>query len=256
MTLRNIKLVVEYDGTLFHGWQVQKDLRTVQGALQDALAIILRERVSVRGSGRTDAGVHAWAQVANLHTTSDLPADRIRRGINAIVGPGVVVLTAEEVDHGFDSLGSACGKVYAYRLLLRKSPTALLAGRSWWLRHPIDLALLERELATLPGYYDWNAYRAKDCTSPDPRKTLYSARIRPETHECVSLVFTGSGFLKQMIRILVGTAVDVGRGKLPAGAMVQIRNGLDRSRAGPTAPPDGLFLERVLYTAPDVQTPL
>lgn len=251
MTRRNIKLVVEYDGTYFHGWQVQKELRTVQGALQDALSTILREKVTVRGSGRTDAGVHAWAQVANVRTTSVIEVDRIRRGINALAGDGVRVLSAEEVDDGFDALGSACGKVYAYRLLLRRSPSALLARRAWWLRHPLDLGLLERELATLPGYHDWNAYRAKDCTSPNPRKTLYSATLRAEPHDCVSLVFVGSGFLKQMIRILVGTAVDVARGKLAEGSMVRIREGLDRDRAGPTAPPDGLFLERVLYTPPE-----
>ncbi len=251
MTQRNIKLVVEYDGSFFHGWQVQKDLRTVQGSLEGALQTILRERVSVRGSGRTDAGVHAWAQVANVRITSDIHVDRIRRGINALAGEGVKVLSAEEVEDDFDALRSACGKVYAYRLLLRRSPSALLNKRAWWLRHSIDLPLLERELATLPGYHDWNAYRAKDCTSPDPRKTLYSARIRREEHDCVSLVFVGSGFLKQMIRILVGTAVDVGRGKLEEGSMVRIRESLDRAQAGATAPPDGLFLERVLYESPE-----
>jgi len=251
VTQRNIKLVVEYDGSFFHGWQVQKDLRTVQGSLEGALQTILRERVSVRGSGRTDAGVHAWAQVANVRITSDIHVDRIRRGINALAGEGVKVLSAEEVEDDFDALRSACGKVYAYRLLLRRSPSALLNKRAWWLRHSIDLPLLERELATLPGYHDWNAYRAKDCTSPDPRKTLYSARIRREEHDCVSLVFVGSGFLKQMIRILVGTAVDVGRGKLEEGSMVRIRESLDRAQAGATAPPDGLFLERVLYESPE-----
>jgi tRNA pseudouridine38-40 synthase len=251
VTRRNVKLVVEYDGTFFHGWQVQKNLRTVQGSLQDALRTILREDVTVRGSGRTDAGVHAWAQVANVRIESDIHVDRIRRGVNALAGEGVKVLSAEVVDDDFDSLRSACGKVYAYRLLLRRSPSALLNKRAWWLRYPMDLPLLERELATLPGYHDWNAYRAKDCTSPDPRKTIYSARIRQEEHDCVSLVFTGSGFLKQMIRILVGTAVDVGRGRLEEGSMVRIRESLERAQAGATAPPDGLFLERVLYESPE-----
>lgn len=248
MTRRNIKLVVEYDGTHFHGWQVQTNLRTVQGALEGALATILREPVKVRGSGRTDAGVHAWAQVANFRTTSDIPLDRIRRGINALGGDGVCVLSAEEVEDGFDALGSACGKVYAYRLLLRRSPSVLLDKRAWWVRQTVDVDLLERELATLPGRFDWNAYRASDCSSPDPTKTLHAATVRREAHDCVSLVFTGSGFLKQMVRILVGTAVDVGRGRLPGGSMVRIREGLRRDAAGPTAPPHGLFLERVLYT--------
>jgi len=246
VTRRNIRLVVEYDGTGFHGWQIQRGLRTVQGALQAALATILREDVRVRGSGRTDAGVHAWAQVANVRTTSGLEPDRIRRGVNALAN-GLTVIHADEVPDDFDALGSACGKIYAYRLLLRRSPSVLLDKRAWWIRHPVDVDLLERELATLPATCDWNAYRAKDCSSPHPVKTLRRAEIRRESHACVSLVFEGSGFLKQMVRILVGTAVDVGRGHLEPGAMLRIRDSLDRAQAGPTAPPHGLFLERVLY---------
>ena len=251
MARRNIKLVVEYDGTFFHGWQIQKELRTVQGALRDALRTILREDVTVRGAGRTDAGVHAWAQVANVRTNSDIELHHIRRGVNALAGPGVCVVSAEDVDDAFDPLGSACGKVYAYRLLLRRSPSVLLAKRAWWVRHPFDIDLLERELATLAGRHDWNAYRAKDCSSPESVKTLYSATVRREPHDCVSLVFTGSGFLKQMVRVLAGTAVDVGRGHRSEGEMVRVREGLDRDQAGPTAPAHGLFLERVLYAPPD-----
>jgi len=248
VTERNVRLVVEYDGSFFHGWQRQPDLRTVQSALEDALRVVLRqEDVYVKGSGRTDAGVHAWAQIANVRTTSDVSLDRIRGGVNALAGDGVRVIRAEEAEPDFDSLRSACGKVYGYRILNRRSPSPLLEGRAWWVRLPIDRDVLARELATLPATADWSAYRASDCGSPDPVKTLRRAELRPERDGTFTLVFEGSGFLKQMVRILVGTAIEVGRGRLDPGAMVRIRDGGIRSAAGPTAPPHGLYMEEVLY---------
>ncbi|MCO4771220.1 MAG: tRNA pseudouridine(38-40) synthase TruA [Deltaproteobacteria bacterium] len=248
MTERNIRLLLEYDGSTFHGWQRQPNLRTVQGALEAALKVVLRvDDVYVKGSGRTDAGVHAWAQVANVRTDSTTPLERIRRGVNALAGEGVRVVTAEEAPEDFDALGSACGKVYGYRILNRPSPSPLLEGRAWWLRFPMDLDVLKTELATLPATADWSAYRASDCGSPDPVKTLRRAELREERDGCHTLVFEGSGFLKQMVRILVGTAIEVGRGRFAPGSMVEIRNGLDRTAAGQTAPAHGLYMERVLY---------
>lgn len=256
MTERNVRLLLEYDGSHFHGWQRQPELRTVQSALEDALRTVLRQdEVLVRGSGRTDAGVHAWAQVANVRTTSDVSLERIRRGVNALAGPGVRVLRAEEADAAFDALGSACGKVYGYKVLDRPSPSPLLEGRAWWVRFPLDRDLLARELATLPATSDWSAYRASDCGSPNPVKTLRAATVRPERDGTFTLVFEGSGFLKQMVRILVGTAIEVGRGRLAPGSMVQIRDGLERRYAGPTAPPHGLYMERVLYGSDVTGTP-
>lgn len=249
---RNLRLVVEYDGSFFHGWQRQPGLRTVQGALEDALKTLFREPdVYVKGSGRTDAGVHAWAQVANVRTHSALPLRRIRNGLNALAGDGVRVVTAEEAPDDFDALGSARGKVYGYRVLARPSPSPLLDGRAWWVRHPLDRDVLAAELATLPGTADWSAYRASDCGSPDPTKTLRRAEVRPERDGSFTLVFEGSGFLKQMVRILSGTAVDVARGRLAPGSMVAIRESHDRTRAGVTAPAHGLYMERVLYEAPE-----
>jgi len=248
VSARNVRLLLEYDGSFFSGWQRQPELRTVQSALEDALRVVLRqEDVYVKGSGRTDAGVHAWAQVANVKTESDVTLERIRRGVNALAGPGVRVLRAEEAPLGFDALGSACGKIYGYKILDRPSPSPLFEGRAWWVRFPIDRELLARELATLPATVDWSAYRAADCGSPHPVKTLRRAEVRPERDGTCTLVFEGSGFLKQMVRILVGTAIEVGRGRLPAGSMVTIRDGLVRANAGPTAPPHGLYMEQVLY---------
>jgi len=244
---RNVRLVVEYDGAGFSGWQVQPGATTVQGTLQDALSTICRHEVIVRGSGRTDSGVHAWGQVANFYTTTDLPPSRFSRGVNGICERELRVVAADEVPREFDSLRCATGKIYSYRLLLRPAASALLAGRVWHLRRPLDLPLMAEELRSLPGEFDWSAYRAADCQNRNPVKQLRRAELRHEARDVVSIAFEGSGFLKQMVRILVGTLVDVGRGKLPKGSMASIRDGLERREAGQTAPPDGLFLERVLY---------
>lgn len=244
---RVLRLTLEYDGSRFRGWQVQPGLRTVQGELQAALATLLRHPVTVNGSGRTDAGVHARAQIASIKTTSDLPLERIRRGINGLTDHGVSCLEVAEAAADFHARGSARGKVYAYRLLARSSPGPLSEAQAWHVPLPLDEGALAEELATLPGTFDWSGYRAADCQSPDPVKTLVRAELHKERWDELTLVFEGSGFLKQMVRILVGTAVDVGRGRMERGAMVRIRDGRKRSDAGPTAPAHGLTLERVLY---------
>jgi len=247
VTDRILKLTLEYDGARFRGWQVQPELRTVQGELEQALRTLLGHPVSVQGSGRTDAGVHARAQVASLKTTSELPLERIRRGINGLTDEGVSCLAVQEAPSEFHARGSARGKVYAYRVLARSSPSPLSATQAWHVPYPLDEVRLAAELATLPGRFDWSAYRAADCQAPDAVKTLARAELRPERWDELTLVFEGSGFLKQMVRILVGTAIDVARGRLEAGAMVRIREAGVRAHAGPTAPPHGLTLERVLY---------
>lgn len=239
-------LTVEYDGAHFHGWQEQPGLSTVQGTLQDALARIVRHEVVVRGAGRTDAGVHAWAQRASVYTTSDAPLPKIARGVSGIGRGRVAVTEAREVPLEFDPRRDACGKVYAYRLLVRSEPSPLLEGRVWHVRPPFDVARLRRELATLLGRADWSAYRSADCGSPDPVKTLHRAEVEQQG-DLVTIRFQGSGFLKQMVRILVGTAVDVGKGRRPEGHMLEVRAKHERRLAGETAPGRGLFLERVLY---------
>lgn len=246
---RNLRLVLEYDGGPFAGWQVQPGQRTVQGALQEACAILLREPVLIESSGRTDAGVHALAQVASFETTSDLSCERIRRGINGLTPGGVAVLSIEEAEPDFHARFSARGKVYGYRVLARPSASPLLRDRVWHVTWPLDRGLLAAELATLPATADWGAYRSSDCANKDPVKTLRRAELEVRDEDVLVLRFEGSGFLKRMVRILAGTAIEVATGKLPPGAMVRIRDGRDRTKAGRTAPAHGLTLERVLYSS-------
>lgn len=243
----NFKLTIEYDGAGFHGWQRQPDQRTVQGEMEEAAKILFGHAVTVRASGRTDAGVHAFAQVANVHTTRSLPAGRILRGFNGLCGKDVRVLAIEEVPVDWEARHRARGKWYRYRLLPRFEDTALEQGRVWRVHPKLDLDVLNRELATLPGTARWGAYRAADCSSPDPVKTILDAHAVREDRGVIAVRIHGSGFLKQMVRILVGTAVEVGVGRMPEGSMIRIRETQERVNAGPTAPSHGLFLERVLY---------
>jgi tRNA pseudouridine38-40 synthase len=244
---RNVLLTIEYDGSTFSGWQIQPEQRTVQGVLTDALRTLCGHDVVLRGSGRTDAGVHAWAQQATVYTDCDLPLAKFVKGVTGIVKRHVAVVAATEVPLDFDARRNAVGKVYVYRLLLRNPRSPLLDGRAWHLRQTLDVDVLKAELATLAGTADWSAYRSADCGSPDPVKTIYSATVRQEGRDVLALEFRGSGFLKQMVRILVGTAVEVAIGRWPPGSMVAIRDGQNRAKAGPTAPPHGLYLEEVLY---------
>ncbi len=244
---RNLLLTLEYDGSTFAGWQVQPGQRTVQGVVTDALQALCRHDVVLRGAGRTDSGVHAWGQRATFYTDCALPPAKFVRGVTGIARGHVAAVAAREVPLAFDARHDARGKVYAYRLLLRDARSPLRDGRAWHVRTPLDLDRLAAELATLPATADWSAYRAADCGAPDPTKTLLDARLVREPRDVVALVFRGSGFLKQMVRILAGTAVEVGAGRLPPGSMVAIREARERRQAGPTAPPHGLYLEEVLY---------
>lgn len=246
--VRNLRLVLEYDGRSFSGWQRQPGVRTVQQVLEDALTPVLGHTTVVRGAGRTDAGVHAWAQVANVFTTSALATNRILRAINGIVGEGLRAVLVDDAPRLWDARRDALGKHYCYRLILR--PSALLFGRAWIHPGTIDLGLLADELATLPGCHDWSSFRAADCTAPNPVKELFAARVVFEPRDVVALHFEGEGFLKQQVRAMVGTAVGLARKGLPRGTLATIRERRDRNAAGATAPAEGLYLERVLYTDP------
>jgi len=245
---RHFRALIEYRGADFAGWQFQPNQRTVQGVLERALKTLCREEVRVHGSGRTDSGVHARGQVASFRSTTELGRERILRGLNGLTADDLSVLRLDEVSEDFHPRRSAKGKVYVYRLLLRRSSSPLVASSTWHLPYgDLDVLRLRRELATLVGEADWSAYRSADCSGSNTVKTLRRADVREEANDVVVLEFEGSGFLKQMVRILVGTAVDVARGKLEEGAMLRIRAGGERARAGRTAPAHGLCLERVIY---------
>jgi tRNA pseudouridine38-40 synthase len=244
---RNIKLLVEYDGTDYHGWQVQQNARTVQGELIRALAVITGSRISVTGASRTDAGVHAKGQVCNFRTTSRIPANRFPAAINSNLPPGIVVLQAEEAALSFHSRIDAVGKLYSYHISTRQVPLAL--NRNYWLHYPraIDVILMQQASEYLVGDHDFAAFQATGSSVKDTARTIWNLDISEEGPEQLRISVSGNGFLYNMVRIMVGTLLLVGTGKLPPEQIKTILAARDRGLAGATAPAHGLCLEKVYY---------
>lgn len=244
--MHNLKLTIEYDGTAYHGWQVQPGLPTIQGILQDTAKRISGEEVHIAGAGRTDAGVHALGQVANFRTGKELSPDKWQRAFNSLLPPDIVMRRAETVSDGFDARRSAKQKIYRYSILNAPHPSAL--DRHWLLHvpDPLELAPMEEAAASLLGEHDFSTFRAANGDSPNQVRRVYQACFLSEGNR-LQFVITGNGFLKHMIRIVVGTLLAVGRGRLTPGAFREILQSKDRQRAGRTAPAHGLCLMQVDY---------
>jgi tRNA pseudouridine38-40 synthase len=253
---RTLKLTLEYDGRGFHGWQAQSGRagrRTVQGVLVEAVERLTGERVAVHGAGRTDAGCHALGQVASLLLErSLLPPDAIRGGLNALLPPDVAVLAAEAAPEGFHARRSAVGKHYRYLVLCRPARSPLLAGRVWHRRARLDLAGMREAAARLVGRHDFSAFRASAGAARRPVRTLsrLSVELDPGVEDLVRVELEADGFLMHMARIIAGTLVEVGRGRMTPGRTGEILAGRDRRAAGPTAPAEGLYLVGVRYPEP------
>jgi len=278
----NWKLTLAYDGTEFHGWQIQQDALTtptVQGALADAIHTVTGERVLPQGSGRTDAGVHAAAQVASFFLGAAIPAENFQRALNRVLPAAVRILDAEPVADGFHARHSAIAKVYRYRIFYGRVCSPFLARYAAVSRWPLDLTAMQMAGQVIPGEHDFTSFAAFD---PDraarwqnDEKDFVGANIRridasqwsraalarsaadPFTEfevgeeDSAGEIFTytvrGNGFLHHMVRNLVGTFIEVGRGRLAPAAMAEILAARDRALAGPTAPAKGLCLVKVLY---------
>lgn len=263
------KITLSYDGTAFHGWQVQPCKATVQGCLSDAIAHVSGERVLPQGSGRTDAGVHALAQVASFRLTVPIPAENLLRALNRALPPSVRVLRVEMVPDEFHARHSAVRKSYEYRIFCGESSGHLvpalegtsaicspfLAPYVWDCRWPLALEPMQQAARLVLGTRDFTSFAASDPdlherenggTGPNPVKTIVRSEMVRENGLLIYRV-TGSGFLHHMVRNLVGTFVDIGRGATAATEIVRILEARDRTAAGPTAPPQGLFLVAVEY---------
>ena len=243
---RNLRLVLEYDGTDFAGWQRQEGQRTVQGCVEEAVREMTGVATFVRGAGRTDAGVHALGQVASFRTDARIPAAGFLLGLNSNLPPDIAVRELEEAPPGFDARHSALGKLYRYELWnhLVRSPRT---GRtSWHRRAPLDLTAMRAAAALFVGEHDFAAFRASDCE----RRTTVRLIRRFDIHRSENLVsceVEGTAFLKHMVRILVGTLVGVGCHELSPEDVARILRERDRTKAGVTAPARGLTLVRVDY---------
>ena len=244
--MRTFKLVLEYEGTAYHGWQVQPGLPTIQGLLQDALARIAGTVTQVTGAGRTDAGVHALGQVASFSADVRLDPVTLRRALNASLPHDIVVCRAEEVSADFDARRSARSKTYRYTLLRRDYPSAWLARHCLFVSSPLNLEMMAEAARVVVGTHDFSAFRAGTCTASTPVRTVLDAVWRAEG-DLLHFEITGNAFLQHMVRILVGTFLEVGRGGRAPAQVAEILAARDRRRAGKTVPPHGLCLVRVRY---------
>jgi len=243
-----VRLVVRYDGASYSGWQRQRGVPTVQEALEDAASVMSVARITVRGSGRTDAGVHALGQLASFQTDKEIPAHGWRLGLNGRLPPSISVWDARIVRDGFDPRRASAGKRYRYLLHLHPDRDPMLHRRAWHLYGPMDLAAMRAEAADLVGTHDFRAFRAADCERETTVRSLWRVDIVERWQgrdDLVAVEVEGTAFLKNMVRVIVGTLVDVGRGRLPAGTVRARLADLDRTRGGMTAPPDGLYLDEV-----------
>jgi tRNA pseudouridine38-40 synthase len=243
---RRLRLTLAYDGTDFHGWQYQPGLPTVQGWLMDGCARVLGHPVRVTGASRTDAGVHALRQVASLETERELPAADLGRALNALLPPAIRVLDVREAPPGFDARRWARGKRYAY--LLDRAPQAdpFLRRYAWHLPGRLDVAAMAAGLRLLRGKHDFSAFCAAPGRGRTPTCTVMSARIAVRKQR-VAVLLSADSFLHHMVRNIVGSLVEVGRGVRRPGWMGELLTGRDRTKAGPTAPAQGVILLRVMY---------
>jgi tRNA pseudouridine38-40 synthase len=244
MLKRNIKLTLEYDGTHFVGWQVQPNGRSVQEEVEKALKQILQEECKTHAAGRTDAGVHARGQVANCFTTKEISLNRFTSSLNGVLPEDIVLVKTEEVDASFHARYSAKGRRYCY--YISRAPTALLRNFTWTVGYQLDLALLHRCAEVIRGEHDFQSYCKVEADVDHYRCNVQAAEWK-ERDSMLIFDITANRFLYGMVRALVGTMVNVGRGYTSFEEFLSILDTRDRRLAGMAAPAKGLFLEEVYY---------
>jgi len=241
------KLTVEYDGRPFAGWQIQADQLTVQGLLTAAVEALSGDKTLVQGAGRTDAGVHARAQVAHADLTKEWDTDTIRDGLNAHLRPHpIAILAAERAADDFNARTSAIRRHYLYRIINRRADLTLEAGRAWRVPRPLDAAAMHKAAQRLIGKHDFTTFRSTECQAKSPVKTLDILKVE-RSDEDVYVIAVARSFLHNQVRSMVGSLVPVGEGKWSPDDLAKALEARDRAACGPVAPPDGLYLTKVEY---------
>ena len=241
------KLIVEYDGRPFAGWQIQADQLTVQGLLTAAVEALSGDKTLVQGAGRTDAGVHARAQVAHADLTKEWDTDTIRDGLNAHLRPHpIAILAAERAADDFNARTSAIRRHYLYRIINRRADLTLEAGRAWRVPRPLDAAAMHKAAQRLIGKHDFTTFRSTECQAKSPVKTMDILKVE-RSDEDVYVIAVARSFLHNQVRSMVGSLVPVGEGKWSPDDLAKALEARDRAACGPVAPPDGLYLTKVEY---------
>jgi tRNA pseudouridine38-40 synthase len=242
----NIKLTIEYDGTRYCGWQIQTNGETIQAALERALSTFLGKTVRITGSGRTDAGVHALGQVANFHCEERPDLYRLQRALNALTPEDITIKSVEIVADSFDARRDGRARLYEYRILNRSTPSPFLLRRAWHVHEPLDVEAMRAAIRCLEGEHDFSSFRAAGCDAAHPVRTVYRVFLDRDGDLLIFGV-EATAFLRHMVRNIVGTLVEVGRRQRRAQDFIELLAARDRTRAGATAPPHGLYLVSVKY---------
>lgn len=244
--MRTIKLTLEYDGTDFVGWQRQPNGLSVQEVVEQALAQLLESPVALNSSGRTDAGVHARGMVAHFRTDRQLPLKAFRDGVNRFLPTTVAVNQAEDVANDFHARFDAQGKWYRYSIYPAPVRSPLLARRAWWLRSVLDVDAMERAAADFVGRHDFAGFRTTGCAAKTTEREIFSVQLHQQDG-LLLIDVRGSGFLRNMVRMMVGTLVEIGQGKRPVEAVAVLLKERDGAKPAHTAPAHGLCLMEVWY---------
>ncbi len=245
--MRNIKLTIEYDGKDFNGWQKQPNKLNIQGEIERAIKQITGEEVDLTASGRTDAGVHALGQVANFKTNSELPIEKFPIALNANLKKSIVIKSAEEVEERFHSRLTCKRKTYRYVINNSKYGTAIYRNLETHIPMKLDIQKMQQAVKYFEGEHDFKAFKASGTSSKSSVRTIYKAEVINAGNEKIYIELTGNGFLYNMVRIIAGTLVDVGLGKIEPEDIKKIINSQKRENAGKTLPPQGLYLVKVEY---------
>lgn len=244
--MRNIKLTIQYDGTAYHGWQTQKNVRTVQETAEKAIAVITGAKPQLTGCSRTDTGVHAEMFAANFKSETKIPCEKFPLALNTYLPDDIVCIKAEDMPADFNARFCAKGKKYTYYIQNSRFPDVFEKNYAWHYPYKLDIDEMKRAAAAFLGEHDFIGFAASGFTVKTTVRTIYSLDVE-KTGDKIKITVCGNGFLYNMVRIIAGTLAFVGCGKLKAGDMADIIASRDRKRAGITAPPQGLFLSEVYY---------
>ncbi len=245
--MKNVKIIIEYDGTDYHGWQCQAELPTIQKTIEDAIRQITRENVKIAGSGRTDAGVHAIGQVANFFIETQMDPETLRKALNSTLPRDISIIKAQEVPDGFHAQFSSRSKVYEYRIFNRPHPPALQRNRVWHIQERLDTKKMREAAAYLEGTHDFSVFATADITVKTTVRKVKRVHVKKTCEGIILIEMEADGFLKRMVRMITGTLVETGKGKLTPEGFGQILTGGQKTKNVFTAPSSGLFLKKVIY---------
>lgn len=244
--MRNIKLTIEYDGTNYAGWQRQKDVKTIQQKIEEAIKSITGESLEVIGASRTDAGVHARGFVANFKTDSLIPVEKLKPAINTKLPEDIVIVNAEEVSEDFHSRYSSKGKLYSYTIINKPDPIAIGRNYAYYYKKELNYEAMQVACKYFIGKHDFAAFKSTGSSVKTSIRTISKAYLTKEEHK-ITFFVEADGFLYNMVRIIVGTLIDVGLGKISPESIPDIIKSRNRNKAGKTVPAGGLCLEFVYY---------